>query len=103
MLTTDVIRQLPEYSALIRARQRIIWPLASLTMTAYFALILTIAFAPDFLGQSLSGGTTSIGMALGLGMILLCLVNTGVYVVYANRVLEPLSAAIQQKVQGQKS
>lgn len=94
MLSTQAIRQLPEYSALIRARQRIIWPLASLTIAAYCALILAIAFAPEWLGQSLSGGTTSIGMALGLGMILLCLIITGIYVVYANRVLEPLSRAI---------
>lgn len=100
MLTTDAIRQLPEYSALIRARQRIIWPLATLTMAAYFALILAIAFWPEALGQSLIGGTTSIGMALGLGMILLCLVITGIYVVYANRVLEPLTAAIQEKAKG---
>jgi uncharacterized membrane protein (DUF485 family) len=101
MLSTEAIRQLPEYAALVRARQRIIWPLASATIISYFALILTIAFAPNYLGQPLAQATTSIGMALGLGMIVLCLILTGIYVVYANRVIEPLTQAIHKKAQGE--
>ncbi len=93
----ETIRQLPEYAALTRARKKIIWPLSLATILAYFALILTIAFAPASLGNPISNGVTSIGMVLGLGVILFCMVITGIYVYYANRVLEPLTRAIVQK------
>ncbi len=93
----ETIRQLPEYAALTRARKKIIWPLSLATILAYFALILTIAFAPASLGNPIGSGVTSIGMVLGLGVILFCMMITGIYVYYANRVLEPLTRAIVQK------
>ncbi len=97
----DTIRQLPEYAALTRARKRIMWPLSLATIIAYFALILTIAFDPASLGNPIGNGVTSIGMVLGLGVILFCMVITGIYVYYANRVLEPLTRAIVQKAGAQ--
>lgn len=96
----ETIRQLPEYAALTRARKKIMWPLSLATIIIYFALILTIAFHPTTLGQPIGDGVTSIGMVLGLGVILLCLVITGIYVYYANRVLEPLTQAIVKKAGG---
>ena len=93
----ETIRQLPEYAALTRARKKIMWPLSLATIVAYFALILTIAFNPTALGNPIGDGVTSIGMVLGLGVILFCMVITGIYVYYANRVLEPLTRAIVQK------
>jgi len=93
---TESIRRLPEYAALNRARRRIAWPLSLATVVAYFALILTIAFNPDALGAPIGDGVTSIGMVLGLGVILFCMVITGIYVYYANHVLEPLLRAIRR-------
>ncbi|MFC3115151.1 DUF485 domain-containing protein [Cellvibrio fontiphilus] len=98
---TDSIRQLPEYAALTRARKKIMWPLSVATIIAYFALILTIAFNPTALGEPIGDGVTSVGMLLGLGVILFCMLITGIYVYYANRVLEPLTRAIVQKAGAQ--
>jgi uncharacterized membrane protein (DUF485 family) len=98
----ETIRQLPEYAALTRARKKIMWPLSLATIIAYFALILTIAFNPHSLGNPIGDGVTSIGMALGLGVILFCMVITGIYVYYANRVLEPLTRAIIAKAGAQQ-
>jgi len=96
-LTLDDLQRLPEYIALTRARHRILWPLASVTILAYFALILAIAFFPQALGEPIGKGVTSLGVVLGLGIILFCLVITGIYVRYANKVLEPLAQAIRTK------
>ncbi|MES2826030.1 MAG: DUF485 domain-containing protein [Pseudomonadota bacterium] len=97
MNQTEEIRQMPEYIALTQARKKIVWPLSIATIVAYFTLILTIAFAPQVLGNPASDGVTSIGIILGLGIIFLCLVITGIYVAYANRVIEPLTRAIVRK------
>ncbi len=96
----ETIRQLPEYAALTRARKKIMWPLSLATIAAYFALILTIAFHPTTLGTPIGNGVTTIGMVLGLGIILFCMLITGIYVYYANRVLEPLTKAIVEKAGG---
>jgi uncharacterized membrane protein (DUF485 family) len=94
---SEQIRQLPEYAELTRARKKIVWPLSIATILAYFALILAIAFSPASLGAPIGNGVTSIGVALGLGIIVYCMVITGIYVTYANRVIEPLTRAIAKK------
>ncbi len=99
---TETIRQWPEYAALTRARKKIMWPLSIVIITAYFALILAIGFTPESLGSTIGTGVTSLGIALGLGIILLCFVITGIYVYYANRVLEPLNQAIIKKAEALK-
>lgn len=99
-MQSDAIRQLPEYQALTRARKKIMWPLSLATIVVYFALILAIAFYPAALGTPIADGVTSVGMVLGLGVILFCMVITGIYVHYANSVLEPLARAIRQKAGG---
>lgn len=96
-MTPENIRQLPEYAQLTHARKKIVWPLSLATIIAYFALILTIAFSPASLSTPIGNGVTSLGIVLGLGIILYCLVITGIYVSYANRVLEPLAKSIAQK------
>lgn len=97
MSHTEQIRQLPEYAELTRARKKIVWPLSIAVIVAYFALILTIAFYPASLSAPITNGITSVGIVLGLGIIVFCMVITGIYVAYANRVIEPLTRAIAQK------
>jgi uncharacterized membrane protein (DUF485 family) len=97
MTHPEQIRQLPEYVELTRARKKIVWPLSIAVIVAYFALILAIAFSPASLGAPIGNGVTSIGVALGLGIIIYCMVITGVYVTYANRVIEPLTRAIAKR------
>jgi uncharacterized membrane protein (DUF485 family) len=97
MTHPEQIRQLPEYVALTRARKKIVWPLSIAIIGAYFALVLAIAFSPTSLGTPIGSGVTSIGIALGLGIIVYCMIITGIYVVYANRVIEPLTRAIAKK------
>lgn len=97
-ISRDQIQHLPEYQRLIHARRRLTWLLSVMVILVYFALILSIAFAPEFLGTPIGSGVTSIGMVLGMGMILFCFLVTGFYVYYANHVLEPLTATIANKV-----
>jgi uncharacterized membrane protein (DUF485 family) len=96
-ITLDNIQHLPEYLALTRARRNITWSLSAMVILVYFALILLIAFAPLSLGQPLGTGVTSIGIVLGLAVILFCFLVTGFYVYYANHVLEPLARAVKEK------
>lgn len=94
VISIDEIKNQQEYVALTRARNRITWILSVATFFTYFALILLIAFTPDTLGKPAGDGVTSIGILLGLGIILFCFLVTGIYVWYANRVLEPLKLSV---------
>lgn len=90
----------PEYLTLLAKKKRIIWPLFILTVGMYVAYILAIAFAPHALATPVGGGVISIGIWLGLGLILFNFVVTLIYVYLANRQIEPLVAQLHAKVGG---
>ena len=92
------ITQTPEYNELISKRSKLIWPLAVLTVAAYVAFILAIAFAPHALGTPIGDGVISIGIVLGLALIIFNFVITLLYVRGANRTIEPLIARVQATV-----
>lgn len=96
----DEIRSAPEYQELLRRRKALIVPLSIITLVIYYAFILALAFFPEALSVRIGGGVTSIGIVLGLGVILATFVITGFYVRKANRDIEGLLHTIQQKYKG---
>ncbi|WP_439541954.1 DUF485 domain-containing protein [Hyphomicrobium sp.] len=75
----------PEFRDLERRRSRFAWTLTFIMVAIYFGFILTVAFAPAVLAQPLvDGGITTLGIPLGVGVILAAFVLTGLYVRRAN-------------------
>ena len=90
----DSILADPRYVDLVRQRLRLGWFLSALVFGAFAAYLLLIAFNKDLLATPISDGVTSLGIPLGLGLILFAIALTGVYVVYANRRFDARMAAI---------
>lgn len=96
----DALRHTDEYKALVAARSKIAWPLTFLMLGVYYAYILVIAFAPDVFAQKIGEGHTTVGIVVGLGVILFSFVLTGIYVHKANTVLEPMTEELHKKAEG---
>lgn len=86
----------PRYRDLVARRSRFTWALSSVILIAYFGYILLIAFDKELLAQPLAAGVTSLGIPLGLGIILLAILLTGIYVRRANREFDVLVRAIRE-------
>lgn len=93
----DRIRQHPDFIQLVRRKQRLTWSLTATMLAIYYGFVLLVAFAPELLGRSLSGGVTSVGMLVGVVIILLAFGLTGIYVARTNRVLDPLNDKLKQE------
>ncbi len=78
------IKRDPEFHALHRRRSRVAWTLSAIMVALYFGFILAVAFAPQALATPIGAGTTTVGIPLGLGVILAAFVLTGIYVRRAN-------------------
>lgn len=85
----------PRYRDLVARRSRFGWTLTAIMLLVYFGFILLVAFDRAFLARPIAGGTTTIGIPIGLGVILVGIVLTGVYVRRANRRFDPIVAAIR--------
>lgn len=84
----------PRYQALVRLRSRISWSLSILVVAIFFGYILLVAFAGSFLGTPIGSMTTTIGIPIGLFVILSGIGLTAIYVAIANRRFDADAAAI---------
>ena len=73
----------PRFRELERKRNAFSWTLCVIMLIAYFSFIFLVAFAGPFVASPVWGVVT-LAFPLGLGVIVLAIVLTGVYVVKAN-------------------
>ena len=99
----DSIYQRIEDSArfreLVEKRQRFATILSIIMLAVYISFILLIAFAPGWLGTPLHAGTSvTRGIPIGIGVIVISFVLTGVYVWRANGEFDRLTKSIISEV-----
>lgn len=93
------IKASPAYRRLVASRRRISFTLTALTIATYYGFILFVALAPQVLAHPLyAGATTSVGIVVGVGVILIAVGMTGWYVLHANRTLDPSMQALLANV-----
>ena len=83
------------YLTLVRRRGRFTWVLSAIMLVSYFGYVALIAFDKAVLARPIGGGVTSIGIPIGIGLILLGIILTGIYVRRANKEYDPLLRAIK--------
>ncbi|KQP14967.1 DUF485 domain-containing protein [Pseudorhodoferax sp. Leaf267] len=80
----DRIQSHPKYLALKRKRNRFGWLLTILMLIVYYGYIGLIAFDKPFLAKPIGAGVTTIGIPIGLGVILFTIAITIFYIRRAN-------------------
>jgi len=93
----DQITRNPKYQELVTKRSSFAWTLAVLMFCIYFGFILLVAFAPGFLGTPIGTGVMTIGIPIGLCVILSAIVLTGLYVRRANSEYDTLTRSIVEE------
>jgi len=83
---------------LVAERSKLGTTLSIIMIVIYFGFILMVAFAPGFLGASLTGGVTTIGIVIGLAVIISAFALVGFYVNRANGSYDTLTQKIVQGV-----
>ena len=85
----------PRYQRLLKRRGRFTWGLTIVMLVAYFGYVALIAFDKAVLARPIGNGVTSVGIPIGVGLILLGILLTGLYVRRANREFDPLVRALR--------
>lgn len=98
----DKIKNDPNFIELTTKRSRFAWVLTVAMLVVYFAFILTIAFKPSALGTPLGADTvTTVGIPVGIAVIVFAFALTGVYVKRANSEFDALTHKIKEKLKGE--
>lgn len=96
--TYTLIQNNPRFQDLVARRGRFAWLLSAIVLGMYITFILLIAFAPHLLGTRIGGSSITWGIPLGVGVIVVSFLLTGVYVWRANGEFDSLTQAILAEV-----
>ncbi len=88
------IRNNPAFQELARKRSSFGWTLAVVMFVIYMTFIFLVAFDHALVAEPIGSGTLTLAFPLGLGVIVIAIVLTGVYVVRANTEFERLTREI---------
>ena len=95
----EKIKANPDYQKLVKIRTSFSIKLSIAMLVVYFAFILTIAFNPSALGTPISpDSVTTIGIPVGIVIIIFAFVLTGIYTKRANGEFDDLSNKIKKAV-----
>ena len=84
----------PKYQKLVATRSSFGWILTMIMMVVYYGYIALIAFNKPFLAQPLGAGVTTVGVPIGMAVIVFTIVITGIYVRRANGEFDELTKEI---------
>ena len=92
--TIERIRQNPNYARLRSTRNRLGWTLTVMMMIVYYGFISLIAFDKPFLATPIGTGVTTLGIPIGVAVIVFTVLIVGYYVRRANSEFDTLTAQI---------
>ncbi|NJD25940.1 MAG: DUF485 domain-containing protein [Betaproteobacteria bacterium] len=96
----DRITKNPKFHEFVAMRNRYSMIMAIISAAAYYGFILLVAYNKEFLAQKLGAGmTTSVGVPLGVGVIVFTIILTWVYVRRANGEFDETNARIIAEAQ----
>ena len=88
----------PKFRQLVESRGRLATILSITMLVIYFGFILIVAFAPEFLGTPIGDSVITIGIPIGLLVIVSAFVLTGIYVAKANSTFDQLNDELLREV-----
>ena len=89
----------PKFKQMTSKKSALSWTLTGIMLFVYVGFMLLVGYNKEFLISSFSGGVTTWGIPLGLGIIVLSFILCGVYSYIANNVLDQLSADALKEVE----
>lgn len=94
------ITNLPEYKTLLKKRVKLGMPLIAIMLVSYFGFILLLAYVPSFLSIRVGDGVTTLGICLGLALIILTFAITGFFIYQTDEKIGKLLDIIRAKTLG---
>ncbi len=87
-----------DFKSLVKKKSFVSWLLTAVILLSYFSFILLVAFLPEALGVNISDESIiTIGIPIGVSIILLAFASTGIYIFIANREFDQIEKIILKK------
>ncbi|MFS8978900.1 DUF485 domain-containing protein [Cupriavidus necator] len=87
----------PLYRQLVNTRSRLGWALTSIMLFVYYGFVLVIAFDKEALATKIGSGVITLGMPVGLFVIIFTVCITGYYVRRSNKSFDDITEQLKRE------
>lgn len=94
----EQVKNNPKYQKLVSERSKFAWTLSIIMLVVYYAFIMTIAFNPALLGAKIGAGVITIGIPIGIAIIIIAFILAGIYVRRANGEFDQLTKEVREEL-----
>jgi uncharacterized membrane protein (DUF485 family) len=94
----EQIKNNPKYQELVSKRSSFAWTLSVIMLVIYYAFIMIIAFNPEVLGAKTGEGVMTVGIPVGIAIIIIAFALTGIYVKRANGEFDELAQQVKDEL-----
>lgn len=94
----EKIKSNPTYQELKAKRGAFGWTLTIIMLIVYYGYIAVIAFDKELFGQKIGEGVTTLGIPVGVGLIVFTVLITGLYVRRANSEFDEMTAKLLKEI-----
>lgn len=99
--TASEIVASPDFKRLVAKRWKVSGVLLMILFASYYGFILVVAVAKPFLAQKV-GVVTTLGIPLGIGVIVIAFILTAIYVSWANASYDPEVQRLRDQLRTEK-
>lgn len=98
-IVAEVLKH-PKYHELVRKRTRLSNTFFGIALALYASFILTLAYLPHTFARPVAEGwTMSVGLLLGVLIIVVAVIMIAIYVQFSNKVFDPLLEEVVRDVE----
>lgn len=97
----DLVKKIqsnPTYQELKAKRSAYGWVLTIIMLVAYYGYIAVIAFDKELFARKIGDGVTTLGIPVGVGLIVFTVIITGLYVRRANSEFDEMTAKLIKEI-----
>lgn len=100
MSLKEQILKSEDFKRLVKSKNAVSMILTIVELFIYFGFVLLIAYNKELLSQKIYGPVT-VGIPIGIGVIVLSWILTGIYVAWSNKKYDQKVEAIKEKLGGE--
>ncbi len=94
----EQVKNNPKYQKLVSERSKFAWTLSIIMLVVYYTFIMIIAFDPSLLGTKMGDGVMTVGIPVGITIIIIAFVLAGIYVRRANGEFDQLTKEVREEL-----
>ena len=80
--------EVANFNILVKIRSNFAWFLVAIVVILYYSMMLLVGLAPKFLGLKIGDFPVSLGILMGIFVIISCVIITWIYTYVANTFLD---------------